>query len=166
MTRRARALALVVVRCFPASCHADRFHSVDEIGIRADAPSGPLVLVRGAGLSVRVSVLSQPPLMFSRLSAIALSLSALSPFPPQLTFEAAAERVKTLKEKPANDTLLRLYGLYKQATVGDNTASQPWQVQMEARAKWEAWTAQKGKSQDAAKAEYVTLVESLAAADK
>lgn len=85
---------------------------------------------------------------------------------PQLTFEAAAERVKTLKDKPANDTLLKLYGLFKQATVGDNTAAQPWQVQMEARAKWDAWTAQKGKSQDAAKAEYVTLVESLAAADK
>jgi len=41
-----------------------------------------------------------------------------------MTFEAAADRVKTLKEKPANDTLLKLYGLYKQATVGDNNTSQ------------------------------------------
>jgi hypothetical protein len=32
--------------------------------------------------------------------------------------------VQTLKDKPANDTLLKIYGLYKQATVGDNNASQ------------------------------------------
>jgi acyl-CoA-binding protein len=37
-----------------------------------------------------------------------------------------------------------MYGLYKQATVGDNTASQPWAVQLEARAKWDSWTAHKG----------------------
>jgi acyl-CoA-binding protein len=40
--------------------------------------------------------------------------------------------------------LLQIYGLYKQATVGDNTGAQPWAVQVEARAKWEAWTSQKG----------------------
>ena len=62
----------------------------------------------------------------------------------QLTFEQAAERVKTLKDKPSNDVLLQIYGLYKQATVGDNTGAQPWAVQMEARAKWDAWTSQKG----------------------
>lgn len=53
--------------------------------------------------------------------------------------------MKTLKTKPSNDVLLQIYGLYKQATVGDNTTAQPWAVQMEARAKWEAWTAHKGK---------------------
>lgn len=82
-----------------------------------------------------------------------------------MTFEEAAERVKTLKTKPSNDVLLQLYGLYKQATAGENTASQPWAVQMEARAKWEAWTAQKGKSSEQAKSEYVALVEALVAAD-
>jgi len=83
-----------------------------------------------------------------------------------LTFEQAAERVKTLKNRPANDVLLQLYGLYKQATVGDNTTDQPWAVQMEARSKWDAWTKQKGKSQDDAKAEYVKLAEGLIAADQ
>lgn len=31
-----------------------------------------------------------------------------------LTFEQAAEQVKQLKNKPDNDTLLKLYSLYKQ----------------------------------------------------
>ena len=64
----------------------------------------------------------------------------------QLSFEQAAERVKSLKTKPSNEVLLQLYGLYKQATAGDNTASQPWAVQLEARAKWDAWTSFKGQS--------------------
>lgn len=34
-------------------------------------------------------------------------------------FEKAAEAVKTLSKKPSNDTMLKIYGLYKQATVGD-----------------------------------------------
>jgi diazepam-binding inhibitor (GABA receptor modulating acyl-CoA-binding protein) len=38
-----------------------------------------------------------------------------------MTFEQAAEKVKSLKNRPANDMLLQLYGLYKQATVGDNS---------------------------------------------
>ncbi|XP_026688072.1 putative acyl-CoA-binding protein [Diaphorina citri] len=36
-------------------------------------------------------------------------------------FNQAAEDVKNLKDTPANDELLEIYGLYKQATVGDNT---------------------------------------------
>jgi len=34
-------------------------------------------------------------------------------------FLEAAERVKTLKSKPNDQEMLELYGLYKQATVGD-----------------------------------------------
>ena len=40
--------------------------------------------------------------------------------------------------------MLEIYGLYKQATAGDNTTSQPWAIQLEAAAKWNAWTALKG----------------------
>lgn len=39
------------------------------------------------------------------------------------------------KDNASNDEKLKVYGLYKQATAGDNTSSQPWAVQMEARAK-------------------------------
>ena len=62
-------------------------------------------------------------------------------------FSTAAERVKTLKTRPSNEHLLELYALYKQATVGDVNTSQPWAVQMEARAKWDAWNAKKGQGQ-------------------
>lgn len=83
------------------------------------------------------------------LSAVAAAITASSVCPcvsDQLTFEAAADRVKTLKDKPSNDVLLQIYALYKQATVGDCTGSQPWAVQVEARAKFDAWAAQKGQS--------------------
>lgn len=33
--------------------------------------------------------------------------------------------------------------------------TQPWAVQLEARAKWDAWNAKKGMSQEAAKEAYV-----------
>lgn len=35
-------------------------------------------------------------------------------------FTTAAEEVQKLSTKPSNDELLELYGLFKQATVGDN----------------------------------------------
>lgn len=36
--------------------------------------------------------------------------------------------------------LLIAYGLYKQATVGDNTTSQPWKIQVTEYSKWKAWS--------------------------
>ncbi|XP_063487378.1 acyl-CoA-binding protein isoform X6 [Symphalangus syndactylus] len=37
----------------------------------------------------------------------------------QAEFEKAAEEVRHLKTKPADDEMLFIYGRYKQATVGD-----------------------------------------------
>ena len=81
-------------------------------------------------------------------------------------FDKAAQAIKDSgkeagMQKISNDEKLSLYGLFKQATVGDNTTGQPWAVQLEARAKWDAWTAHKGKSTDAAKTEYIELVKTL-----
>lgn len=45
-----------------------------------------------------------------RLSAVAL---------PQAQFDEAAAQVKQLKAKPADEEMLRVYALFKQATVGD-----------------------------------------------
>ena len=64
-------------------------------------------------------------------------------------------------EKITNDEKLGLYGLYKQATTGDNTTAAPWAVQLEAKAKWNAWTAEKGKSKAEAEAAYISLVKTL-----
>ena len=40
-------------------------------------------------------------------------------------FLDAAEKMKNLKAKPTDDELLALYGLYKQATVGDINTTRP-----------------------------------------
>merc|ERR1712045_909947 len=76
-------------------------------------------------------------------------------------FDDAAAAVKALKTSPNNDELLKLYALFKQGTVGDCNTSRPGMLDMKGKAKWDAWNGIKGKSQDDAKAEYVSLVEEL-----
>ena len=76
-------------------------------------------------------------------------------------FSLASERIKSIHTKPSNSELLELYGLYKQATLGDCNTAQPWGVQIEARAKWNAWNANKGQSRDIAMGKYINLVNEL-----
>ena len=76
-------------------------------------------------------------------------------------FEAAQANSKLLPERPDNPTLLKIYGLFKQATVGDNTEKKPSFSDIVARAKWDAWSARKGLGADEAKQQYVDLIESL-----
>jgi diazepam-binding inhibitor (GABA receptor modulating acyl-CoA-binding protein) len=77
-------------------------------------------------------------------------------------FEAAVANSKKLSQRPDNATLLKIYGLYKQATVGDNGEKKPGFGDMIGRAKWEAWNGFKGTSGDDAKRQYVELIQSLA----
>ena len=76
-------------------------------------------------------------------------------------FEAAVANSKKLSERPDNATLLKIYGLYKQATAGDNTEKKPGFADMVGRAKWDAWNACKGASADEAMQQYIDLIESL-----
>ena len=76
-------------------------------------------------------------------------------------FEAAAANSKNLAERPDNATLLKIYALYKQATVGDNTEKKPGFSDMVGRAKWDAWNNLKGTASDAAMQQYVDLIGSL-----
>ena len=69
--------------------------------------------------------------------------------------------VQQLPEKPGNEDLLKLYALYKQATVGDVEGKRPGMMDFVGRAKYDAWTALEGTSSDDAKQAYVDLVESL-----
>lgn len=78
-----------------------------------------------------------------------------------MSFEAAAEEIKNLTKKPNNDELLKLYALFKQGTVGDCNTARPGMLDMKGKAKWDAWNALKGKSQDDGKSGYVALVEEL-----
>ena len=77
-------------------------------------------------------------------------------------FEAAVANSKKLSQRPDNATLLKIYGLYKQATVGDNGEKKPGFGDMIGRAKWESWNGFKGTSGDDAKRQYVELIQSLA----
>ena len=58
----------------------------------------------------------------------------------------------------SNDDKLKIYALFKQATIGDVQGSQPWAVQLEARAKWDAWKALEGTDKDTAKERYIEAV--------
>ncbi|KAG1143135.1 hypothetical protein G6F37_002955 [Rhizopus arrhizus] len=81
---------------------------------------------------------------------------------PSQQFTTAAEEVQNLSSKPSNDELLELYGLFKQATVGDNETSKP-TFDIKGRYKWDAWTKLKGMSQEEAEQKYIELVEKLKA---
>ncbi|KAG4067782.1 hypothetical protein HA402_010468 [Bradysia odoriphaga] len=79
----------------------------------------------------------------------------------QVQFDQAVEDVKNLKQTPANDILLEIYALYKQATVGDCNTPQPGMLDFKGKAKWESWKHKAGTSQDKAKQDYVNRVKSL-----
>lgn len=79
----------------------------------------------------------------------------------QTQFEAAVAFSKSLTERPDNGTLLKIYGLYKQSTAGDNTDKKPGFSDMVGRAKWEAWDGFKGLNSEKAMQQYVALIESL-----
>jgi acyl-CoA-binding protein len=76
-------------------------------------------------------------------------------------FTQARAEVTELPERPGNLTLLRLYALNKQASVGDVNGDKPGFTDIAAKYKYEAWAALKGTPQDTAKQHYVELVESL-----
>jgi len=77
-------------------------------------------------------------------------------------FEQATANSKTLSQKPENETLLKLYSLYKQSTEGDIAGDPPSNpFDFVAKAKYNAWEELKGKSKDAAMKEYIDLVSKL-----
>lgn len=79
----------------------------------------------------------------------------------QTEFETAVANSRKLPERPDNPTLLKIYGLYKQATAGDVTEKKPGFGDLVGRAKWDAWNGLKGTSSDDAKRQYIALIQSL-----
>jgi diazepam-binding inhibitor (GABA receptor modulator, acyl-CoA-binding protein) len=78
------------------------------------------------------------------------------------TFEKAVAASKELSSRPDNETLLRLYSLYKQATEGDiNAENPPGMFDFVAKAKFDAWLMLKGIPADDAKGQYITLITQL-----
>ncbi len=76
-------------------------------------------------------------------------------------FQQAQADSKNLSERPDNMTLLKIYALYKQASSGDASGKRPGFGDMVGRAKWDAWAALKGSTQEEAMQQYVDLIEDL-----
>ncbi|SEM16499.1 Acyl-CoA-binding protein [Luteibacter sp. UNCMF331Sha3.1] len=76
-------------------------------------------------------------------------------------FEAASHAVSGLDDRPDNDTLLRLYALYKQGSEGDVRGEKPGFFDFVGTAKYEAWAKLKGMPDETAMRDYIELVRSL-----
>ena len=74
-------------------------------------------------------------------------------------FEQATRDVQDLPERPDNETLLRLYALYKQATEGDVSGDRPGFFDFVGTAKYEAWEKLAGTGREEAMRRYVELVD-------
>lgn len=74
---------------------------------------------------------------------------------------AQAQQDLTSMQDPGNETKLKLYALFKQATSGDVSGKKPGMLDMVGKAKWEAWGKVKGMPSDEAKKQYVALVRGL-----
>lgn len=76
-------------------------------------------------------------------------------------FEQATIAAKSLPERPDNETMLKLYALYKQGSSGDVSGNKPGMFDFVGVAKYEAWKRAKGLSKDEAQKQYIDLVEKL-----
>ncbi|XP_008940947.1 PREDICTED: enoyl-CoA delta isomerase 2, mitochondrial [Merops nubicus] len=83
----------------------------------------------------------------------------------QQDFEKAQEQLKLLKNDPGNETKLKLYALFKQATEGPCNAPKPGMLDFVKKAKWDAWNSLGNLSQDNARQKYTELVSSLVSAE-
>jgi diazepam-binding inhibitor (GABA receptor modulator, acyl-CoA-binding protein) len=77
------------------------------------------------------------------------------------TLEEAVALTKKFTSKPTNEELLKLYGLYKQATEGDNLEERPGGFDFVAAAKYNSWLSYKGKAKSEATEDYIELVNSI-----
>jgi len=76
-------------------------------------------------------------------------------------FEQAAAAAKALPDRPDDQTLLQLYALYKQGSVGDVQGAKPGFFDFVGAAKYEAWERLRGTGQDDARRQYVKLIRKL-----
>lgn len=75
-------------------------------------------------------------------------------------FEKAVQRANNLPNQPP-EVLLEMYGLYKQALIGDVTEKRPGRVKVKARYKYDAWASRMGMSQEDAMKAYIELIQKL-----
>ncbi|XP_048755262.1 enoyl-CoA delta isomerase 2-like [Ostrea edulis] len=96
--------------------------------------------------------------------AFQVSLQAMGAYDSE--FEKAKTQLNSLQDDPGNDVKLKIYALFKQATVGKCNAKKPGMMDFVGKAKWDAWNGLGDISQDEAKQQYISLVEDLAGKGK
>ena len=64
-------------------------------------------------------------------------------------------------QKITNDQALEIYAFFKQGTTGDVNTSRPGMFDLKGKAKWDAWNAIKGLSQEEARGRYVQTARSV-----
>ena len=79
----------------------------------------------------------------------------------QEQFTQAQQDSKNLSERPDNMTLLKIYALFKQGSAGDVSGERPGMTDFVNRAKYDAWAALQGTSQEDAQQQYIDLIEEL-----
>lgn len=74
-------------------------------------------------------------------------------------FSKAVEEIRKSEKNDSinNDTKLKFYSYYKQATVGKCNVPQPWAFNVIERAKWDAWNNLGNMSKDIAMVKYCEL---------
>lgn len=74
-------------------------------------------------------------------------------------FSQALEDVKNIN--CSDKDKLELYGLFKQIYNGDNKTSKPWNWDLKALYKWNAWNNNKGMAKIEAMRNYINIVNKL-----
>ena len=75
-------------------------------------------------------------------------------------FKNAQARSQALPTQSPNVQLV-LYGLFKQATVGDAHGKRPGMLDMRGRAKYDAWAKRSGTSKESAMESYIKEIDTL-----
>lgn len=82
-------------------------------------------------------------------------------------FNKAQAQLVKLSNLPSREVIMKVYGLYKQTTVGDVNIERPgfFSADLKGKAKHDAWSQYKGMKKDVACLEYIKLVQELVEAD-
>ncbi|XP_009248147.3 acyl-CoA-binding domain-containing protein 7-like [Pongo abelii] len=79
----------------------------------------------------------------------------------QADFDMVTEDVRKLKTRPVDEELKELYGLYKQAVIGNINIECSEMLELKGKAKWEAQNLQKRLSEEDMMSAFISKAEEL-----
>nr|XP_012593422.1 acyl-CoA-binding domain-containing protein 7 isoform X1 [Microcebus murinus] len=137
----------------PAPTSDSRWRVCRHQPATAPAPRAPVLRTR------RVVAFPAPPTKCGGAGRSRLELFRFRY--PAADFDRFAEDVRKLKSRPDDEELKELYGLYKQAIIGDINIECPGVLDLKGKAKWEAWNLRKGLSKEDAMSAYISKAKEL-----